>query len=262
VRDPREGVASDGTIVTSVGAVAVPAAYHELLDDAATTLRQLIGEALHSGYLYGSVATGQARPPTSDLDLLVALVAPAGDGVARATSELGERHGHLVREVGISTVGVTTLARADAVGAAERCFLRHYCRHLVGPDLRAEFEPCRASIELAVGFNGDLAEALARLRSALTAAADPAERATAGARACRRILMAAATLLSAREGSWSTDRAEAVDLIGRHAPELRPLAADALTWAEPAAPPTGDVLAIVDRLGGWLSAAYARNGAS
>lgn len=261
MRDPREGVAPDGTIVTGVGAVAVPASYHDLLDDAATTLPRLIGEALHSGYVYGSIATGQARPPTSDLDLLVALVAPAGDGVARAARELGERHGHLVREVGISTVDVTTIARPDAVGGAERCFLRHYCRHLVGPDLRAAYEPCRASVELAVGFNGDLADALTRLRSGLTATADPAERAAVAARACRRILMAAATLLSAQEGSWSTDRADAVDLIGRHAPELRLLAADALTWAEPSAPPSGDVLEIVDRLGGWVSAAYARSGA-
>lgn len=146
-------------------------------------------------------------------------------------------------------------------GAAERCFLRHYCRHLVGPDLRAGHGPCRASVELAIGFNGDLADALTRLRAGLTATDDPAERAAVAARACRRILMAAATLLSAREGGWSTDRSTAVELIGRHAPDLRTLAADALTWAEPAGPRTGDVVAIVDRLGGWLSAAYEREGA-
>lgn len=69
--------------------------------------------------------------------------------------------------------------------------------------------------------------------------------------------MAAATLLSAREGSWSTDRETAVELIGRHAPELAHLARQALSRCDPASPARSPSTEILDKLGGWLRGQYA-----
>jgi uncharacterized protein len=267
VRDPDEGVGPDGTVTTGAGRSALPSVYRELVEAAVAELTSTLREALHSVYVYGSVATGQARPPRSDLDLVVVLRRPAPvDEVAR---RLSDHHRAVVREVAIGSVLVDTLARDDATGAAERCFLRHYCVHLVGPDLRRAYGPCRASIDLAVGFNGDLRAALDAARARL--AADEPGRGELEAKICRKILMAAATLLSAREGGWSTDRETAVTLIGRHAPELHDLAAEALARAHPASGDPGGrgaardgsgsaihvpVTEIIDRLGGWLLAAY------
>jgi uncharacterized protein len=259
VLDPREGVASDGTIATGAARAAVPSAYTELLDDALATVTERLGDALHSLYLYGSVATGQARPPRSDLDLLAVVTRPTS-GHDQAATELSHRHHDLVREVSIATVGIRTLARDDLGGRADRCFLTHYCVHLSGPDLRVSSPPCRPSVALAVGFNGDLGDALARARTQLEEATDPRDRARLTARMCRKILLAAATLLSAREGGWSTDRGTGVELIRRHQPALHPLAVTALRWSEPPPPgPPADVLPIVERLGGWLVEEYARS---
>ncbi len=68
MRDPGEGRAADGTITTGVGADRVPAAYRPVLAAAADAVRALAPSATLA--VYGSVATGQARRPASDVDLL------------------------------------------------------------------------------------------------------------------------------------------------------------------------------------------------
>jgi uncharacterized protein len=260
VRDPREGVADDGTITTGAERGRLSPVYAEVLEDAVETLRLALGDVLHSIYVYGSVATGQARPPNSDLDLIVVLEHLVPEIVDAAAAELSGRHGRLVRAVGIGSVDLATLSREDETGHAERCFLKHYGVHLAGPDLRHAYPPCAATAQLAVGFNGDVATVLAQLRRQLGAEDDGRARAELAARACRKILVAAATLLSVREGGWSTDRGTAVDLIGRHAPELESLAAEALLWCDQEPPAgTSDVLGVIDRLGGWLADEYAHH---
>lgn len=258
MRDPDEGVAPDGTIRTGVGRGPLPPPYDAVVSDVVAELRTRLGADLHSVHLYGSVATGQARPPGSDLDLVVVLLAPRPDEVAAAAADLSKRHAAVVREVGVSIADVDILRRDDRVGAAERAFLKHYCRPLHGPDLAADYPPARASVDLAVGFNGNLGDVLDRIRASLLTADDRAGRRTLAGRAARKVLMSAATLLSAREGGWSTDRVTAVELIGRHAPHLHHLAVAALAWSEDGGPvPDVAIEAILDDLGGWLVAQYA-----
>jgi Nucleotidyltransferase domain len=66
VADPGEGVAADGTIRTGARQGRVPAAFEPVLADVVA----LLGGSGASLYVYGSVATGTARPRSSDVDLL------------------------------------------------------------------------------------------------------------------------------------------------------------------------------------------------
>ncbi|HSK23161.1 MAG TPA: hypothetical protein VK906_08300 [Egicoccus sp.] len=262
MRDPDEGVTADGTITTGVRRGPLDPPYAEIVADAVAALRTGLGGDLHSVHLYGSVATGQARPPASDLDLVALLLAPRPDDVTALAAELSARHGAVVSEVGIGVGDLDTLRRDDQVGAAERAFLKHYCRCVDGPDLAADYPPARASVALAVGFNGNLGDVLGAVRPRLEAAQDAAARGTIATRAARKLLMSAATLLSAREGGWSTDRATAVDLVGRHAPDLHHLAVAALAWSDDTGPvPDVTIETILDDLGGWLTAQYANEDA-
>jgi len=256
--DPAEGVTGDGIISTGASKDNLHPAYAGLLDETVGTLRGALGAALHSVYVYGSVATGQARPPRSDLDLVVVTTTDLGRGVEEVARELTGRHRSLVRDVGIGSVSLPTLRGDDLTGRAARCFLKHYCVHLAGPDVRGEFASCRPSPALAVGFNGNLGTVLAHLREQLVASPNEAEQYTLVTRACRKILMSAATLLSVRDGGWSTDRVAAVGLIAAHNTALRPLAERALAFCDPTSTPArAEGLQIIDRLGGWLSDEYA-----
>jgi uncharacterized protein len=224
-RDPAEGVDADGYLVTGAAVANVAAAYRPVIADCVATLTRF--PALDGLYLYGSVATGQARPPDSDLDLL-ALWSSTVDGVATAVAALSTRHSAVVREVGLAQAPVESLAEE-----ADRCFLKHYCVPLAGRDRRPSLPRFRPSRALADGFNGDLTPTL---ESIVARAATPA----AAERALRRVLLAVATIESVSHATWSTDRATGAALLRQHHPEWT----DAVTGP----PDLARVLALAD----WL----------
>jgi hypothetical protein len=253
-KDPDEGVGADGLIVTGAAPDRVPAVYWPVLSDCTVLLGQRFGDRLHSLYLYGSVATGQAQPPQSDLDLVAVWWSDTPDEVATAAADLSARHAALVRDVGL---GSTTLAEMfadgrDGLGA--RCFLRHYCVWLAGSDLRPSLPPCAPSRAVADGFNGDVRTLVQRWWTELDAAHTPADAAAVARTAARKLLLVAATLESAEHGGWTTDRATGAELLAAHHPERTDIARLAVDWSTaPGTPAPQDIHQLLD-LGDWLAA--------
>jgi predicted nucleotidyltransferase len=225
-RDPAEGV-SDGYLVTGADPARIPPVYRPVLDDCVATLTAAFGDRLDGLYLYGSVATGQARPPDSDVDLL-ALWRSTVDAseVAAVAAALSTRHGALVREVGLAQA-----TRESMRLAADQAFLKHYCVPLSGRDIRSELPRFRPSRALADGFNDDLPAVVHRLRSTVDDAPDPAARLAAIRKAARRLLLAVATIESVSHATWSTDRATGAALLSRHHPQWTDVAGRALDWS-------------------------------
>jgi hypothetical protein len=241
-RDPREGVDADGYLVTGADRAAVPPAYEPALADCVVTLTafsELVGL-----YLYGSVATGRARPPDSDLDLLAVWTSTVD--VSAAVSALSTRHSAVVREVGLAGATLDSLA-----GEADRCFLKHYCVPLAGRDLRPSLPRCRPSRALADGFNDHLPTTVHKLRSAVDRARTPAERTAATRKAARRLLLAVATVESVSHATWSTDRSTGAALLAEHHPEWTDVAARALEWS--AGRGDADGVERLLELGDWLT---------
>jgi len=232
-RDPAEGVDADGYLVTGAALVNIPPAYRPVVDDCVAALTAF--PELDGLYLYGSVATGRARPPDSDLDLL-ALWTSTVD-VSATVATLSARHAAVVREVGLAEAGVESLA-----DEADRCFLKHYCVPLAGRDRRADLPRCRPSRRLALGFAGDLP---VLLRSIADTAPTPE---VAARRAARRLLLGVATIESASHGTWTTDRATGAALLSRHHPEWTDVAGRALAMSAGAPGDVADLLTLAD----WL----------
>ncbi len=261
LRDSREGVGPEGTIVTGVGARPIDAAYEAVLAASAEEVAARLGDALQGLYVYGSVATGQARPPRSDLDLYAVTRWPAAGPCREAADALSAAFVDTVREVGIASTTWDEVMAAGPAGEAERCFLRHYCAHVSGEDLRAGLSDCRASISLARGFNGDIGEVMSSTIQRLQdgpAAREPRRLVATGS---RRLLMAAATLLSAREGGWTTDRTHGAELFTSAAPALAAEVERVRGWTDVDAserplPPLDEVVAAFTVLRTWLVQAY------
>ena len=242
-RDPAEGVDTGGYLVTGASVARIPAVYRPVLADCVRALVELAGDRLDGLYLYGSVATGQARPPGSDLDLLALWTAPV-DGVGAVAAALSARHRAVVREVGlVEAVGLPTVA--------DRCFLKHYCVPLHGRDRRPELPRCRPDRALADGFNDDLPTVVRGLRAAVDAARTEAELAAAGRRTARRLLLAVATIESVSHAVWSTDRGAA--LLAEHHPQWTVTARRALDWVAGAGTPTRAEVEELLALGDWLT---------
>jgi uncharacterized protein len=238
-RDPDEGVDADGLLVTGASLDRIPPAYRPVVADCVAALTAF-GERLDGLYLYGSVATGQARPPDSDLDLLALWTSTVDpDEIGAVVATLSTRHSAVVREVGLAQAPVDSLREE-----ADHCFLKHYCVPLAGRDRRSELPRCRPSRALADGFNDDLAGFVHTLRSIV-------DNPLAVRKAARRLLLAVATIESVSHATWSTDRGTGAALLAEHHPEWTDVAANALALTAGAGNPAaaGDLVA----LGEWLT---------
>ena len=248
VLDPLEGVAADGTIRTGAARARVPAAYEPVVEALVNAFEQARAAApggTAALLLYGSVATGRARPPDSDVDaFILGLPGHLLDGTG---GRLSERFVGLCREVALGAARLEDQEGGDDERYGNRVFLKHYCAVLAGDDVAAAWQPFPADARAARGFNGDIALHLARWRDRVHPALAPAGVAALGRTVARKALLAAAGLVSVHDGTWTTDRATGA----RRWSLVDPAVADALhvlqLWADGQRSATpadlGDVLA-------------------
>jgi predicted nucleotidyltransferase len=201
VRDPFERRAADGTIRTGARRDHIATIYEPVLAAAVDLIRA--AEPSTSVAVYGSVATGQALPRRSDVDLVaVGLPKPA----ARAISDdLTTRFIDLCREVAVGAYPRVHLSEVTEAAYGDRVFLRHYCVHLAGTDHSREWPPFLADERAARGFNGDIGACARRWREAV--GVQTPER--LGRAVARKTLLAVSGLVSIHDEVWTTDRATA-----------------------------------------------------
>jgi predicted nucleotidyltransferase len=251
--DPLEGVDASGHITTGVDRTRIVAPFDGVLADCAETLRRVLGSGLHGLYVYGSVATGQATPRRSDLDLYAVVSDDAAASrCTRLGTELSDRHRDIVRDVGIARISLEQLFSDGDTGQADRCFLKHYCVNIAGTDLRSELPACRPTPTIAREFIGDLAGTFEMFRHRLAGGADVA------GNVARKLLRSAAVHFSVEDGGWSTAGRVGADLIAMRNPRYAATAEAVLPWSQPSSEiPTAtpaEVRAVLDGLGSWLVA--------
>lgn len=227
--DPREGIAPDGTIVTGVARSRVPGVFEPLV---AAAVRELSASSRVSVYLYGSVATGQARPGRSDVDLLTAGL--QRDDARAVGARLVESFPGLCRGVQIAVADAGDLVGESDEAYGNRVFLRHYCVHLHGPDLASSLPAYRADARAARGFNGDIGRHARRWQSQLREGGEPR---VVGRRLARKTLHAVSGLVSIHDVTWTTDRGTAARRWGEVHPEIADDLRALLTWSDGAEPP-------------------------
>jgi uncharacterized protein len=196
MHDPREGVTPNGMIRTGAARGAIAPVYAPVLEAA---IDAVAGRA--SLYVYGSVATGTALVPTSDVDLLS--VGLPRHEAQRISADLSARFADRCREVSVAPASGEGLGARSDEGYGSRVFLRHYCVHLAGADPAERLPEHRADARAARGFNGDIARHLETWRSELGGDGDVSR---LGTRIARKTLLAVAGLVSLRDATWSTDR--------------------------------------------------------
>lgn len=256
VRDPREGIDPDGCIRTGAHRSRVPAPYEDVLASLTSAVARVSGPVPVSLYLYGSVATGVAQVPASDVDAVT--VGLSGTDAASVSTQLSERLSHLCRAVEIGAAQPEHYTGEGDAAYGNRAFLRHYCVHLTGPDVTAGWPAFPADARAARGFNGDLAAHHRRWTSDLAAIdgmradGEPIEVATRALarRVARKTLLAAAGLVSVRHRTWTTDRVGAALRLAEDHPPLAAGLMELSAWSSSARPVhPGHVRRALDRGG-------------
>jgi predicted nucleotidyltransferase len=221
MRDPLEGLTPDGLIRTGADRRRVPAAFEPLLGDLVAAFDDL-GSPTAELHLYGSVATGAARPAESDVDVLVIDAPP--EWAASTGGTLSQRYAELTRAVDVGAGTAADYQRDSDESYGNRVFLRHYCVPLRQPAAGhvRPIQPFPGDLRAARGFNGDIGAHLACWR------AGP----TTHRRVARKVLLAAAGVVSVREHTWTTDRIAAAHTWMRWEPERRQDFGRLLEWSE------------------------------
>ncbi len=221
MRDPGEGLTPDGLIRTGAASKHIADRYLDALDAAKELVRGELPAA--SLYIYGSVATGQAQSPTSDMDLLtIGLPVEVASLIAQ---QLTSRFGDLCRSVDISPAQPADFVGETDEAYGNRVFLRHYCVHLTGPDPSPP-DDFPGNQRAARGFNGDIAQHVERWRAAI----DSEDPTVLGRRIARKLLLAIAALVSVHDASWTTDRDYAANRWSAVHPELASDLSLLLSW--------------------------------
>lgn len=199
MHDPLEGITSRGTITTGAGRERIADIFRPVLDAALIAVRTADPDA--SLYVYGSVATGMARPGESDVDLLT--IGVPADAAAEMGRDLSLRFSGICASVEVAAAQEGDFRGDGDAAYGGRVFLRHYCVHLAGPDVHAGLPDFPADARAARGFNGDIGEHVRRWRQELDHGTDPAQ---LSRRIARKTLHAVAGLVSVHDGTWTTDR--------------------------------------------------------
>jgi hypothetical protein len=234
--------------------------YQDVPGAAAGLLSGELGSRLHSAYLYGSVARGNAVPGRSDVDLIAVLLAAPTDQdrhrATRAEQALTRRFPVLFS----AGVGLTHLqeVRSPAQRYGLQVFLRELAVCICGRDLRPELPATKPSAAVAAGFHTDTRAVLARARETLATSTDPEVVRSACRGASRRMVQVAFAVVMARRGGWATVLEEQAAAVGAAFPEWAEAARRA---AEQGRQPVADaevVQELLDTFGRWAEDALDR----
>ena len=221
--DPLEGLSADGMIRTGASPDRIPERFSRVLDNAVERVHSTA--PLAAVYVYGSVATGVARAPHSDVDLLT-----IGLGTERAAElghQLSDEFVDVCRAVEIAAASEAAFRGDTDEAYGARIFLHHYCVHLAGPSHDRSTAGYRGDRRAARGFNGDIAQHVARWRDELDRD-DPTQLAR---RAARKTLLAISGLVSVHDRTWTTDRERAARRWQQLHPELSDGLEELLAWS-------------------------------
>ena len=253
------GLDRNGFIVSDVGLDKIDNAFLPCIRESVENLIKLFPHQLHSVYVYGSVARGEAVVLKSDLDLLAMfngkLSPDESAELKNLTRKLSQNYGSLVRDVGIAVAHYDYVV--DPANYYEQAFLKELCVCVHGKDLREQFGPYKLTSEIALSFNGDIHEVLARIISRLEAASKE-EFKTISQNFARKLIRTFYSMVMVRSQIWSTRLHEQSEVIIHYFHDKEPIIRTLQKWIE--VPPTSReaVLELFKREGKWASDNFER----
>jgi predicted nucleotidyltransferase len=248
------GLDTDGYIVRDVGLEKLSNDFQECIQETMEILQKKFPTLLHSVYVYGSAARGDAIKGKSDLDILVVFNRELQNGesviIKKLEGDLSQKYHSLVREIGIAKTSIDYVT--DPKNYYEQAFLRELCVCVDGEDLRGQFGPYKLTAEIAVSFNGDIREVSDRYLRRLKDAND-LEFPTIVQGFARKLIRTFYSMVMARSQIWSTRLDEQSEIFLQHFPEKAPIVHTLQKWIIEVPKDHSKVLALLEEESKWVS---------
>lgn len=231
------GLDSNGFIVSDVSKEQIDKVYMPCIYETIARLKNDFTQQLHSVYVYGSVARGEASIKMSDLDL-IAMFNHELDSemlvkLKVLAKELSHKYRSLVRDVGIAMAYVDYTL--DPENYYENAFLKELCVCVYGEDIAKQFGPFRLTPEIAISFNGDIYTILNRTLKRLKMATTE-EYITLTQNFSRKLIRTYYSMIMVRSQIWTTRLHEQSEVFTLYFPEKESTIRTLLHWIDE--PPT------------------------
>ncbi|WP_099363684.1 nucleotidyltransferase domain-containing protein [Fredinandcohnia onubensis] len=252
------GLDPNGFIVSDVSKEKIDNVFVPCIQQSVDSLKKLFPRQLHSVYVYGSVARGEAIALKSDLDLIALfdnkLSAFKMAELKNLARELSQKYCSLVRDVGIAVAYYDYTV--DPSNYYDSAFLKELCVCVYGEDLGKRFGPYKLTSEIAIRFNGDICEVLTRTLNKLKTASNE-EIIIILQGFARKLIRTFYSMVMVRSQIWSTRLHEQSEVFIHHFPDKKSIILTLLKWIEE--PPTDReaVYELFIREGEWACAHFA-----
>lgn len=253
------GLDADGFIVSDVSIDKIDPVYWPCIQESIERINKEFQQQLHSVYVYGSVARGEAVAAKSDLDLIALFNEKLDDRKKAEMKHLAEQLSHkyhaLVRDVGIAVADYDYTM--DPANYYENAFIKEISVCVYGEDLGRRFGPYKLTPEIPISFNGDIGDVLSRTLKRLQTA-DKEALQTLTQNLSRKLIRTYYSMVMVRAQIWTTRLFEQAEVFLDYFPAKEPLIRTLLDWIEK--PPTDRdaVLAQFRTEGTWASDLFIR----
>lgn len=225
------GLDSKGFIVSDVSIDKIDDIYKPCIQESIEGLKKRFHQQLHSVYLYGSIARGEAVSKVSDVDLIAMFSTKlSSDQLAelkKLSKKLSKKYRSLVRDVGIATAYYKYTI--DPLNYYENAFLKELCVCIHGEDMGERFGPYKLTPEIAIRFNGDIHDVLHRTLKRLETASE-GEFKILTQNFARKLIRTYYSMVMVRSQIWTTRLHEQAKVFIHYFPEKETMIHALLNW--------------------------------
>lgn len=235
----------------------ISAKYKPIVKDVKSELLKF-SDKIYSIYLYGSVATGKAKSPTSDLDLVVVLKTKPTPKLKTQLKELenslSQKYIKIFREVGFAITYKNEVLRGkEAFGW--RFFLTILSVKIFGDNLFQKVMKFSPTKKLARNLHSDvdknIKDAIKKIKSANSEEAKLQIKSI-----MKKIIRTAFSIIMEDENYWTTDLDKMTKIFTKHYPEKRQQINAVLKLAKSKSPDKKSATLILNNFGKWVSSEY------
>lgn len=251
------GLDPNGFIISDVSIEKIDNGYLPCILESVESLNNLFHQQLHSVYVYGSVARGEAVAIKSDLDLIAMFSGKLSSvklaELKKVAGELSQKYRSLVRDVGIAVAYYDyTVSPSNYY---ENAFLKELCVCMYGVDLGERFGPYKLTSGIAISFNGDICEVLTRTLNRLETASNEDFKTLVQGFA-RKLIRTYYSMVMVRSQIWTTRLHEQSEVFIHHFPNKESIIRTLLNWIDEPPMDHEVVYELVKSEGEWASANF------
>ncbi len=231
--------------------------YQPAVDDLVRFLRAGVGDALHSVYLYGSVARKTAVAGQSNMDVVIVTKRPFDDKTTLFNTIRWrfQKSFPFITGVNIKTAIVDEITTLDSI-FTWGFMLRHCCVCVYGDNLAQCFGDFEPSWEIAKHWNMDIKDWVPILRERIVKANSQQEQLDAQQVMAKKLLRASYSLVMYKDKQWFDDPVECGENFLRYHSDKQIEVERLGLLLRNRVIPKRSVIGLLDAFGPWLIEQY------